>query len=93
MYTEDGSLDTVDVVVDLDGNGKAVKTIGKLEDGVVDMTKDDKKKDEEKEKEKKEEEERKKKEEEERKSAEAGQTGRKGHQVFSISLEAPSEEA
>jgi minor histocompatibility antigen H13 len=67
-----------------------VKTIGKLEDGVVDMTKDDKKKDEEKEKEKKEEEEKKKKEEEEKK---AGQTGRKGHQVFSISLEAPSEEA
>ncbi|PNP44884.1 hypothetical protein TGAMA5MH_03297 [Trichoderma gamsii] len=91
MYTEDGSLDTVDVVVDLDGNGKAVKTIGKLEDGVVDMTKDDKKKDEEKEKEKKEEEEKKKKEEEEKKKA--GQTGRKGHQVFSISLEAPSEGA
>jgi minor histocompatibility antigen H13 len=91
MYTEDGSLDTVDVVVDLDGNGKAVKTIGKLKDGVVDTTKDDK--DEEKEKEKKEEEEKKKKEEEEKKSAEAGQTVRKGHQVFSISLEAPSEEA
>lgn len=89
MYTEDGSLDTVDVVVDLDGNGKAVKTIGKLENGVVDTTKDDKK-DDEKEKEK---EEQKKKEEEEKKSAEAGQTGRKGHQVFSISLEAPSEGA
>ncbi|KAJ4858500.1 signal peptide peptidase domain-containing protein [Trichoderma breve] len=48
MYTEDGSLDTVDVVVDLDGDGKAIKTIGKLEDGVVDTTKDEKKKDEEK---------------------------------------------
>lgn len=88
MYTEDGSLDTVDVVVDLDGNGKAVKTIGKLENGVVDTTKDDKKNDDEKEKEKKEE---KKGEEEKKKSAEAGKTSRKGHKVFSISLEAPPE--
>lgn len=79
MYTEDGSLDTVDVVVDLDGNGKAVKTIGKLEDGVVDTTKDDKKKDAEKEDKSKE------------KSAE-GDT-RKGHRVFSISLDAPAEGA
>lgn len=90
LYTEDGSLDTIDVVVELDGKGRAVKTIGKLEDGVVDMTKDDK----EKEKEEEEEKEKKEKEEEEKKkSAEAGQTGRKGHQVFSISLEAPSEGA
>ncbi|KAL7923417.1 signal peptide peptidase domain-containing protein [Trichoderma austrokoningii] len=92
MYTEDGSLDTVDVVVDLDGSGKAVKTIGKLEDGVVDTTKDDKKgekKNDKKEEKKKE----KKNDEKEKKSAEAGQTGRKGHQVFSISLEAPSEGA
>ncbi|GFP59351.1 intramembrane protease 2 [Trichoderma asperellum] len=88
MYTEDGSLDTVDVVVDLDGNGKAVKTIGKLENGVVDTTKDDKKNDDEKEKEKETE---KKEEEEKKKSAEAGQTSRQGHKVFSISLEAPSE--
>lgn len=88
MYTEDGSLDTVDVVVDLDGNGKAVKTIGKLENGVVDTTKDDKKNNDEKEKEKEKE---KKEEEEKKKSAEAGQTSRKGHKVFSISLEAPPE--
>lgn len=39
-YTEDGSIDTVDVVVELDGSGKAMKTIGKLENGVVDTTKD-----------------------------------------------------
>lgn len=87
MYTEDGSLDTVDVVVDLDGNGKAIKTIGKLEDGVVDTTKDEKKKDEEKKDDEKE------KEKSKEKSTEAGQTGRKGHKVFSFSLEAPSEGA
>ncbi|TFB00713.1 hypothetical protein CCMA1212_007150 [Trichoderma ghanense] len=81
MYTEDGSLDTVDVVVDLDGNGKAVKTIGKLENGVVDTTKDEKKKDDEKEKDK---------EKGKEKKPEAGK-GKKGHKVFFISLEAPSE--
>ncbi|KAF7543798.1 hypothetical protein G7046_g9928 [Stylonectria norvegica] len=42
-YTEDGSIDTVDVVVDLDAHGRAVKRIGKLEDGVVDTTRDEKK--------------------------------------------------
>ncbi|KAH6992522.1 signal peptide peptidase-domain-containing protein [Fusarium venenatum] len=53
-YTEDGSLDVIDVVVDLDGHGNAVKTIGKLENGVVDLTKDDKKeKEDEKKKEEK----------------------------------------
>ncbi|KAL6871792.1 signal peptide peptidase domain-containing protein [Trichoderma novae-zelandiae] len=82
MYTEDGSLDTVDVVVDLDGNGKAVKTIGKLEDGVVDTTKKDKKKDDEKEKEK---------EKGKEKSEEVMEAGKKGHKVFFISLEAPPE--
>ncbi|KAG5917289.1 hypothetical protein E4U42_007308 [Claviceps africana] len=40
-YTEDGSLDTVDVVVDLDGDGNAIKRIGALENGVVDTTKDE----------------------------------------------------
>ncbi|KAF5621855.1 minor histocompatibility antigen H13 [Fusarium sp. NRRL 52700] len=40
-YTEDGSLDKIDVVVDLDGEGNAIKTLGKLEDGVVDTTKKD----------------------------------------------------
>lgn len=79
MYTEDGSLDTIDVVVDLDGNGKAVKTIGKLEDGVVDTTKDDKKKEDEKDKEKSKE-----------KKAEAAKD-KKGHKVFFVSLEAPPE--
>lgn len=39
-YTEDGSIDTKDVVVELDGSGKATKRIGKLVDGVVDTTKD-----------------------------------------------------
>ncbi|RSL38769.1 hypothetical protein CEP53_014590 [Fusarium sp. AF-6] len=48
-YTEDGSLDMIDVVVDLDGEGNAIKTIGKLKDGVVDTTKKDEEKDEEKE--------------------------------------------
>ncbi|PHH87125.1 hypothetical protein CDD83_9286 [Cordyceps sp. RAO-2017] len=38
-YTEDGSLDTMDVVVDLDGEGRAINTLGKMEDGVVDTTK------------------------------------------------------
>ncbi|OAA72157.1 intramembrane protease 2 [Cordyceps fumosorosea ARSEF 2679] len=38
-YTEDGSLDTVDVVVELDADGNPVKALGKLENGVVDMTK------------------------------------------------------
>ncbi|KAJ4310076.1 hypothetical protein N0V84_011156 [Fusarium piperis] len=48
-YTEDGSLDMIDVVVDLDGEGNAIKTIGKLKDGVVDTTKKDDEKDDEKE--------------------------------------------
>lgn len=47
-YTEDGSLDTIDVVVDLDGEGNAIKTIGKLKDGVVDTTKKDDDKEDEK---------------------------------------------
>ncbi|KAM6535115.1 hypothetical protein FALCPG4_004707 [Fusarium falciforme] len=47
-YTEDGSLDTIDVVVDLDGEGNAIKTIGKLKDGVVDTTKKDDEKEDEK---------------------------------------------
>lgn len=37
-YTEDGSLDTLDVVVDLDALGKPMKTIGRLKDGVLDTT-------------------------------------------------------
>ncbi|QPG96220.1 hypothetical protein C2857_003579 [Epichloe festucae Fl1] len=42
-YTEDGSLDTMHVVVDLDSDGNAIRRIGALEDGVVDTTKDEKK--------------------------------------------------
>jgi len=38
-YTEDGSIDTIDTVVDLDGNGQVIKKLGKLKDGVVDTTK------------------------------------------------------
>jgi minor histocompatibility antigen H13 len=86
-YTEDGSLDTIDVVVDLDGNGKPIKTVGKLEDGVVDTTKD-KTKDKNKEDEKGED--AKKKDE---KSDEKKDTVTKGgHSVFLLSLDVPAEE-
>lgn len=37
-YTEDGSIDTIDTVVDLDGNGRVIKSIGKLKNGIVDTT-------------------------------------------------------
>ncbi|RDA85114.1 hypothetical protein CP532_2040 [Ophiocordyceps camponoti-leonardi (nom. inval.)] len=40
-YTEDGSLDTRDVVVDLDAEGRVMKTVGKAEDGVVDTSRSD----------------------------------------------------
>ncbi|KAH7157543.1 signal peptide peptidase-domain-containing protein [Dactylonectria estremocensis] len=82
-YTEDGSIDTIDVVVDLDGEGKAIKTIGELKDGVVDTTKvkdvgkDGKKKASE---------------------AQASQEGadkissKDGHKVFLFSIEAPAED-
>lgn len=80
-YTEDGSIDTLDVVVDLDGNGKAIKTIGELKDGVVDTTKakDDKK------------------EEKDENPTEASQGDVKkgskaGHSVFLLSVDAPPEE-
>ena len=93
-YTEDGSMDTTDVVVDLDGDGNAVKRIGELKDGVVDTTKDEKK---EKDKDGKEGGKKdgngvstldvsKKASETEAK----GSTG--GHRVFSISLDTPSDE-
>ena len=77
-YTEDGSLDTVDVVVDLDGDGNAIKTIGTLEDGVVDTTKkkaEDDKKDAEK-------------AVKEKKTADAHA---KGHNVFLLSIDAAPE--
>lgn len=37
-YTEDGSIDKTDVVVDLDGEGRPLKRIGEMKDGVVDTT-------------------------------------------------------
>ncbi|KAI9904252.1 hypothetical protein N3K66_000781 [Trichothecium roseum] len=37
-YTEDGSIDKTDVVVDLDGEGKPLKRIGEMKDGVIDTT-------------------------------------------------------
>ncbi|KAJ4259817.1 hypothetical protein NW762_007749 [Fusarium torreyae] len=77
-YTEDGSLDVVDVVVDLDGEGNAVKTLGKLEDGVVDTTKKDEKKDEDKDKDKKENDDKKSK-------------GKEEHRVFLLSIETEPE--
>ena len=40
-YTEDGTLDQIDVVVDLDANGNVIKPLGVLKDGVVDTTKKD----------------------------------------------------
>lgn len=94
-YTEDGSIDTRDVVVDLDGDGRAVKKVGKLKDGVVDTTKDDDK-DKETDGEKDE-----KKDGSERGSRGGKEGGRdadgeckklkKGHKVFYVSLETPSE--
>ncbi|KAM0561217.1 hypothetical protein ACHAPJ_003722 [Fusarium lateritium] len=77
-YTEDGSLDVIDVVVDLDGEGNAVKTLGKLEDGVVDTTKKDEKKDEDKDKDKKE------------KDDKEGK-GKEEHRVFLLSIETEPE--
>lgn len=86
-YTEDGSLDTVDLVVDLDGDGRAIKTIGKLENGVVDTTKDkdaDKKDAEEKEA-------KAKADKSAQDSAKKGDRAEKGHRVFSLSLDAPAD--
>ncbi|CCT70317.1 related to Minor histocompatibility antigen H13 [Fusarium fujikuroi] len=81
-YTEDGSLDKIDVVVDLDGEGNAIKTLGRLEDGVVDTTKKDEKKDgEDKHKDK---EDAKAKQEDKRKSKE-------DNHVFLLSVDAESE--
>ncbi|PNY24134.1 intramembrane protease [Tolypocladium capitatum] len=85
MYTEDGSLDTVDVVVELDGHGKAIKTIGKLENGVVDTTKDkdDDKKDYAETK--------AGADESAQDSTKRGDKANKGHPVFLLSLDAPTD--
>lgn len=81
-YTEDGSIDTIDVVVDLDGDGKAIKTIGELKDGVVDTTKD-----------KDEDEENKKKESEAQALEDAKKSdGKGGHKVFLLSIETVAED-
>ncbi|KAH8729592.1 signal peptide peptidase-domain-containing protein [Ilyonectria robusta] len=81
-YTEDGSIDTIDVVVDLDGDGKAIKTIGELKDGVVDTTKD-----------KDEDEENKKKESEAQAQEDAKKSdGKGGHKVFLLSIETVAED-
>ncbi|KAH7316478.1 intramembrane protease [Stachybotrys elegans] len=83
-YTEDDSLDTVDVVVDLDANGRPIKTVGKLENGVVDTTKTEDDKNAKSEEEKKQED---KKEKEGKDQIAKG----KGHQVFLLALDAPPE--
>ncbi|PHH72375.1 hypothetical protein CDD80_4575 [Ophiocordyceps camponoti-rufipedis] len=76
-YSEDGSLDKADVVVDLDAEGRVVKTLGKAEDGVLDTTgskdksKDGDKKDTNK---------------------DGGSEGNKGRQVALLSLEAASDD-
>lgn len=85
-YTEDGSLDKIDVVVDLDANGNAVKTIGKLEDGVVDTTKDESK-DKEAEKAKDE-----KNTGDGKDKTKTERHANKGHRVFLLSVEAPPED-
>jgi minor histocompatibility antigen H13 len=84
-YTEDDSLDTVDVVVDLDANGNPIKRLGKLENGVVDTTKSESDKKNDKEEEEKKEAEKKEKEEKDRISKGSG------HQVFLLALDAPPE--
>ncbi|KAI6775338.1 hypothetical protein HG530_002096 [Fusarium avenaceum] len=80
-YTEDGSLDVVDVVVDLDGEGNPIKTIGKLEDGVVDTTKKDEK-DDKKDKESK---------EDEKKRDEKKGDSKDQHRVFMLSIDTEAE--
>ncbi|KAK2589506.1 hypothetical protein QQS21_012819 [Conoideocrella luteorostrata] len=92
-YTENGSLDTMDVVVNLDGDGNATERIGELEDGVVDTTKDEKEKEKEK----------AKKinaddgngggngEGKDKPNVAKGAEGQKGRKVFVLSIEVPLE--
>ncbi|KAM0252468.1 hypothetical protein ACHAP5_001116 [Fusarium lateritium] len=77
-YTEDGSLDVVDVVVDLDGEGNPIKTIGKLQDGVVDTTKKDDRKDREG-------------KENEKKKDEKKVDSKDQHRVFMLSIDTEAE--
>ncbi|KAF4510005.1 hypothetical protein G6O67_001933 [Ophiocordyceps sinensis] len=87
-YTEDGSLDTMDVVVDLDGEGRAIKAVGKLENGVLDTTKD--KKEDDKERPDKADG-KAKADESTSKSAKEGDAGKRGPRIFLLSLEAPAD--
>lgn len=89
-YTEDGSLDTVDVVVDLDGDGNAIKTIGKIENGVVDTTKKDDKNSAEAKADSDAKGDGKGKEKGDKKADE--EKKEKNHHVFLFSLEAPPED-
>lgn len=88
-YTEDGSIDTVDVIVDVDSDGNAVKRLGKLKDGVLDITKndDDKKKDDTEDKSKEE-----KDKSKDAPSGDEDKKAKKGHPVFLLSLETPAED-
>ncbi|KND89915.1 putative intramembrane protease [Tolypocladium ophioglossoides CBS 100239] len=83
-YTEDGSLDTVDVVVDLDGDGKDINAIGKLRNGVVDKTKD-------KNDDKKDSEAKAKADKSAQDSTHKGDKAKKGHRIFLLSLDAPTD--
>jgi minor histocompatibility antigen H13 len=76
-YTEDGSIDTVDVVVDLDGDGKPIKKIGELKDGIVDTTKTG---------------DGETTEQQENKPEEEKHTEKGGHKVLLLSVEAPDDE-
>lgn len=89
-YTEDGSLDTTDVIVEVDGQGNSIKAIGVLKDGIVDTTKTDDEKTKEKEKadEEKEKKERQERDDKEKKEALA----KKGYSVFSVTLDVPPED-
>jgi minor histocompatibility antigen H13 len=82
-YTEDGTIDKTDVVVDLDANGNRIKSLGKLKDGVLDTTKDDGNKESSKKDEKSAKETAVEKQSDDRKKS------AKGHKVFYLSLETP----
>lgn len=77
-YSEDGSLDKVDVVVELDAEGRVVKALGKAEDGVLDTTgNNDKNKDGD---------------EKDTHHKDGSSEGNRGRQVALLSLEAASDD-
>lgn len=83
-YTEDGSIDTVDTVVNLDADGRVTHKVGQLKDGVVDTTKTDQgEENQEKSVES---------QHEGEKHIEAPATPKKSHQVFLLSLEVPQDD-